>query len=147
MANEKTVKPSNQEKAFFIKQLFLKKHDFDVETPLYLLDNAWKPDAKLDLDVGHAKLSDDDYAVEIQLKIHVKIEKKSIFSMTVIYGGVFQMKGYNDDEMKRLINSFCPNTLFPYARQVVSQTTTQAGFPPLNLSPVDFEARFRANQK
>ena len=109
MANEKTVKPSNQEKAFFIKQLFLKKHDFDVETPLYLLDNAWKPDAKLDLDVGHAKLSDDDYAVEIQLKIHVKIEKKSIFSMTVIYGGVFQMKGYNDDEMKRLINSFCPN--------------------------------------
>ena len=83
--------------------------------------------------------------IEIKLSIHVSIDKKTVFDINLIYGGVFQMKGYSDDELKRLINSFCPNMLFPYARQVVSQTTTQAGFPPLNLSPIDFEARYRAS--
>ena len=145
VSNEKTVKPTSQSKEFLIKQLFLKKLDFDVQTPLHTLESKWQPDAKLDLNIGHTKLSSSDYCIEIKLSIHVSIDKKTVFDINLIYGGVFQMKGYSDDELKRLINSFCPNMLFPYARQVVSQTTTQAGFPPLNLSPIDFEARYRAS--
>ena len=143
--NDKRVKPSSPSKEFLIKQLLLKKLDFDVLTPLHTLKSKWQPDAKLDLNIGHDKSSSPDYCIEIKLSIHVSIDKKSVFAINIIYGGVFQMKGYSDDEMKRLINSFCPNMLFPYARQVVSQTTTQAGFPPLNLSPIDFEARYRAS--
>ncbi len=132
-----------ENRAFFIKQLYVKSLDFDVNTPLHVLQKEWKPDAKLDLDVSHTPYADGNYGIELKIMINVTIENKQIFNIKMTHGGLFQMSGYNGEEMARLVNSFCPNIIFPYARQVVSQITTQAGFPPLNLAPVDFEARFQ----
>ena len=145
--DNKTAPPApaqeQQERGLFIKQMYLKSIDFDVQTPVHEIQAEWKPDAKLDLDVQSSGFENDNYAIELTLNISVMIDKTNIFTLKLVHGGLFQIAGYNENDMARLLNSICPNMIFPFARQVVSNSTNQAGFPPLNLAPIDFEARYQ----
>ena len=129
-------------KSFLIKQVILTGSTFDVTTPVFELKEKWEPSAQFDLKVNEKHVGGDDFHVELIIDIAVKIKEQDIFKLTVSQSGLFDIQGYLDADMDRLKKSFCPNILFPYARQVVSQLTTSAGYPPLNLSPVDFETRY-----
>lgn len=137
------------ERKFLIKQVYSGRVHFNADTPAGLIREQWEPNADFTMDVTDKKVSDtdSDYMVDLTVKATVTIKETKVFTLEVSQTGVFSIEGYNDEQMDRLLKSFCPNILFPYVRQVVTQMTTQAGYPPLNLSPIDFEARYQALQK
>ena len=137
------TKEQATERAFIIKQIFIKKNALDVKVPPFELNKEWKPDATLNLDVQSKAIENDHYNVDLLIDINVKIDKQDVFSIQVTQSGIFEMSGYTDDQIDQLKNSFCANILFPYARQLVSTTTSQAGFPPLIMAPVDFDGRYQ----
>ena len=133
----------DSDRQFIIKQVFIKKTALDVTLAPFELTAQWQPDASMQIDVHTEKLADDDYIVELKTNIDVKNDSKQIFTIESVQSGIFQITGYTEEQMDQLRNSFCPNVLFPYARQIVSQLTSQAGFPPLIMAPIDFDGRYQ----
>ena len=127
---------------FNIEHIFLNDSSFKSEQPIHRSTVEWNPQANMSLDVKTSKF-DDQHDVSVIISVKVTIENKDVFNVTVNQGGTFTIKGYSEAEVKHLTESFCASILYPYARQKISDMITQAGYPPLHLSPVDFESRFR----
>jgi preprotein translocase subunit SecB len=74
--------------------------------------------------------------------VTAKVEDKVAFLAEVKQAGIFSLTGYSDQEMGPLVGSYCPNTLFPFAREVISDIVLKGGFPQLVLAPVNFDALY-----
>ena len=127
---------------FFIKQVYATSVSFDIQKPASAISEKWEPTADFSMQVTDSKQKE-DYVVGLIVEAKVKIKDTEVFNIKVHQAGEFAISGYDNAQLDRLLKSFCPNILFPYLRQLVTQMTTQAGFPPLNLSPVDFESRYQ----
>jgi len=92
-------------------------------------------------------ISDGYYEVVINLTVTAKVKEKTMFLVEVAYGGVFQVRNVPESEIDMVMGVTCPNILFPYLREVVSETVSRAGFPPVILHPMNFEAIFKARQQ
>ena len=136
-------KQTENERSFIIKQIFIKKSALVVDKAPFELKEEWNPDAEMKLDVKTQEVDKDHQLVELEITIDVKISKQQVFTIDVTQSGIFEMIGYTAEQNDQLRNTFCPNILFPYARQIISQLTSQAGFPPLIVAPVDFEGRYQ----
>lgn len=134
---------NKQEKSFFIQHLYLSQINFNVHTAAANISDQWEPESSFSLDIQGKTTEENKHLVELKLSIEVKIKDQKIFNIQLTQAGIFSIQGYSDEDIDKLQKVFCPNILFPYARQIVTQMTTQAGYPPLNLSPVDFESRYQ----
>ena len=130
-------------RAFVIKQIFIKRSALDIKIAPFELTSEWQPDASMDLDVEAKAIENNHFVVDLKTVIDVKNDGKEIFKIETIQAGIFEIAGYTETQVDQLKNSFCPNVLFPYARQIVSQLTSQAGFPPLIMAPIDFDGRYQ----
>lgn len=135
-------KQTEQERSFIIRQVFLKQQSLEVHIAPYELKQEWNPDATMNLDVKSKSIDEKHYLVDLVIDVHVKIGTDNVFTTKITQSGIFEMSGYTVEQNDQLLNSFCANVLFPYARQAVSSITNQAGFPPLILAPVDFDSRY-----
>lgn len=135
-------KQAEQERSFIIKQVFLRQQSLDVHVAPFELKQEWNPDATMNLDVKTKAVDEKHFLVDLLIDVHVKISTDNVFTTKITQSGIFEMAGYTAEQSDQLLNSFCPNVLFPYARQAVSSITNQAGFPPLILAPVDFDGRY-----
>lgn len=128
--------------AFSIEKLYLK--DLSVEVPnapqIYLDREA--PGINIQLQTKAQGLGDGVYEVELTVTVTAKIEEKTVFLVEVGQAGIFRILNVPDESMEPLLSIACPNILFPYAREVVSDTVTRAGFAPVILQPVNFEALY-----
>ena len=83
------------------------------------------------------------FEVTLTVTITVKTGETTAYLVEVTQAGIFALGGFNDEEMGPMIGSFCPNILFPYAREVVSDLVAKGGFPQLLLAPVNFDALYQ----
>ena len=90
----------------------------------------------------HNKIGENSYDVSLTIKAEASYGEKTMFIAEVEQSGVFVMNGYDDQEVKDLIAVYCPSTLFPYAREMLSSMVAKGGFPALNLQPISFEALY-----
>ena len=90
----------------------------------------------------HNKIGENSYDVSLTIKAEASYGEKTMFIVEVEQSGVFVMNGYDDQEIKDLIAVYCPSTLFPYAREILSSLVAKGGFPALNLQPISFEALY-----
>jgi preprotein translocase subunit SecB len=86
------------------------------------------------------------FEVSIKVTVTAKIEDKTMFLVEVTQAGIFQIRNVPEENLEMIAGITCPNILFPYAREVVSDLVTRAGFQPVLLNPINFEALF-AQQK
>lgn len=131
---------------FNIENIYLNHSEFKSPRPFHRTSKDWRPNANLKLEINSVK-HDDQFDVAVKIIVDVTMDKEEVFSVTVDQGGTFLIKGYTADEEEHLTESFCASILYPYARQKISDMITSAGFPPLHLSPIDFETRFRQLKK
>ena len=132
-------------KEFLIQKIYTKDLSFETPNSPQIFREKWEPDVNVQLGTATAVL-DAQYAVhEIVLSVTVtaKLGDKTAFLVEVQQAGIFTMRGYNTEELGMLAGSFCPNILFPFAREVVSDLVTRGGFPQLLLAPVNFEALYQ----
>ncbi|UTC24094.1 protein-export chaperone SecB [Candidatus Comchoanobacter bicostacola] len=130
-------------KEFVIESIWSTSVKFDAITPVHKLMDEWQPAANLDLDVQTEKHGD-KHVVKLIISVNVKIKNNEVFNLESTHTAVFNINGYEGDELNQILNSFCPGIIYPYAREKVSSIVSNAGYPPLHLSPVDFDARYRA---
>src|SRR5207245_1128119 len=76
---------------------------------------------------------------EVSVTITAKIGDKTAFLVEVVQAGIFRIQGIPDADLPAVLGIVCPNVLFPYARESVSDVVNRAGFPPVLLAPVNFE--------
>ena len=143
MAEEQGKKEESTEKAVALQTMYIKDISFEApNSPDVFLETDISPETKINLSNTHNKIGDDSYDVQLKVKVESIYGEKTMFVAEVEQGGVFLIKGYSDEEVKGLIAVFCPNTLFPFIRELVASLVTKGGFPALLLQPINFDALY-----
>ena len=140
---------TNEQEApqFAIEKLYIKDLSLEVpNAPAIFLENE-SPEISLQLQTGMQRLSEDAFEVVLTATVTSKIGEKTVFLVEVGQGGIFHIKNVPEDNMAPLLSIACPNILFPYAREAVSDAVTRAGFQPVLLSPVNFESLYQAQRQ
>ncbi len=129
---------------FAIEKIYIK--DLSVEVPnapqIYLERET--PQINIQLQTKAAGVGEGLYEVTLTTTATSKLGEKTVFLVEVGQAGIFRVQNVPEENMDPLLSIACPNILFPYAREVVSDAVIRAGFPPLLLQPVNFEALYMA---
>ena len=113
--------------------------------PGTMLAGGTNPAFNVSISVGVKKQDDETYAVELTLNAKANRAETLLFSVELVYGGVFRLRNMPEAQLSPLLMIECPRLIFPFARQVLASVTQQGGFPPLMMEPVDFAAIYRQN--
>lgn len=140
--------PQTAQPEFAIQRLYVK--DLSLETPncpqIFL--EPWEPELNMDLGTDASLVLEEGIReVVLTVTVTVKIKTKVAFLVEVKQAGIFALKGFSDEQMHHMLGSFCPNILYPYAREVVSDAVMRAGFPQLYLAPVNFDALYEQHKQ
>ena len=131
-------------KQFAIHKLYVKDASFESpESPSSFNFTKWDPKIDLNLTNSLKQIDADQYEVVLCVTVTVSHEGKNLFLVEVQQGGLVAISGFEEEEKKYLLGSQCMTILFPYAREVISDLSTRGGFPPLILSPVNFDALYQ----
>lgn len=103
---------------------------------------------KIDLNVEMNARGREDGLFEVDLKLSAKAERTDgpLFVVELLYGGVFQIGGVPGEEMEPVLLIECPRYLFPFARRIIAEVTSEGGFPPFLLDPIDFAGVYAARK-
>ena len=130
---------------FSIEKLYVK--DLSVEVPnapqIYLERES--PNVSIQLQNSAQGLGDGAFEVVLTVTVTATIGEKTVFLVAVSQGGIFRIQNVPDENLEPLLSIACPNILFPYSREIVSDAVTRAGFAPVVLQPVNFEAMYVAS--
>ena len=136
--------PQNDPNAphFEIQRIYVKDLSYEAPNTPHTFVEDWKPEVQLNLETKSNRVQDNLHEVVLSVTATVSSSKKSAFLIEVHMAGIFQMSGIPADQMRQMLGSFCPNILFPYAREVISDLVVRGGFPQLILAPVNFDALY-----
>jgi preprotein translocase subunit SecB len=130
------------EKQFAIQKIYTKDISFETPNAPKVFTLKWEPALDLNLGTHVEPLENSMYEVSLTLTVTVKIADSTAYLVEVNQAGIFSVAGFSEQEMGPMLGSFCPNILFPYAREVVSDLVSKGGFPQLILAPVNFDALY-----
>jgi len=140
--NAENAATPEEQAQFAIQRVYTKDVSFETPNSPAIFQKEWKPEVKLDLDTRSNKLADDTYEVVLAVTVTVTVEEQTAFLAEVQQAGVFTIGNMPEAQLAHMIGAFCPNTLFPYARETVANLVNRGSFPQLNLAPVNFDALF-----
>lgn len=132
----------NEQPVFGIEKLYVK--DLSVEVPnapeIFLEREA--PQVEIQLNTSGRGVGENVYEVVLTVTVTAKSADKTVFLVEVGQAGIFRIQNVPNEQIEPLIAVACPNILFPYAREAVSDSVTRAGFQPIVLQPVNFEGMY-----
>ncbi len=131
-----------QEQQFIIQRIYIKDVSFEAPNSPAIFTQEWNPNTNLDLNTKVNTLANDNYEVELFITITVKSDDRTAFLVEVKQAGVFFIQGYGQEQLNHLLAAYCPNILFPYAREVIAGMVSKGSFPELHLSPINFDALY-----
>ena len=137
-----TQATETQNPQFEIQRIFTKDISFESPNTPHTFVEEWKPEVTLNLETKSNKVQDNMHEVVLSITATVTSNKKTALLIEVHQAGVFMINGFNSEQLHQMLGSFCPNILFPYAREVVSDMVVRGGFPQLILAPVNFDALY-----
>lgn len=135
--NEQSPQPR-----FVIQKIYIKDLSFETPNSPKVFAQEWKPELNLQLSNESQRIAENVYETALSLTVTAKLGSQTAFLAEVHQAGIFTFNGYSDKEMGPLLGSYCPNILFPFARETVADLVTKGGFPPLLLAPVNFDALY-----
>lgn len=127
---------------FAIQRVYVKDISFETPNSPEIFQVEWTPEIHLDIDTRSNKLANDTYEVVLALTVTAKMGEKVGFLAEVSQAGIFTIGNMPEAQLAHTIGAFCPATLFPYARETVSNLVNKGSFPQVNLAPVNFDALF-----
>ncbi|MFN3579775.1 MAG: protein-export chaperone SecB [Pseudomonas sp.] len=150
MADENQTNPAangsdaNQPQVqFSLQRIYVKDLSFESPKAPAVFQTQWNPHVNLDLNTRHSQLQDGIHEVVLSLSATVTNGEEEVsFIAEVQQAGIFAISGLDEAAMRHTLGAFCPNILFPYAREAIDSLVLRGSFPPLMLSPVNFDALF-----
>lgn len=132
----------NAEPQFSIEKIYLKDVSFESpDTPTIFTDD-WSPEINMDLNSTGKPVEGNIFEVELNITVTAKNKDKTAFLVEIKQCGIFSISGMDEANLNGMLGSFCPNILFPYAREAISDLVSKGGFPQLLLAPVNFDALY-----
>jgi len=111
--------------------------------PASLRGREKAPGININVNVNANPMSQTEYDVTLALTAKATIDEEVLFNVELLYGGVFRVEGFPQEHMLPLLFIECPRLLFPFARQIIADSTRNGGFPPLMIDPIDFAQMFQ----
>ncbi len=135
----------DSDKRLSIVKIYVK--DFSFESPLapnVFKEGEWSPKTNLNLRSAHTAVDEKHHEVVLSITIEAKDsdKDKTLFLIELHQAGLFEIGGYGKEEFGALVGSFCPNILFPYARESIAGMIQKGGFPEFVLQPINFDALY-----
>ncbi|MCC5886903.1 MAG: protein-export chaperone SecB [Gammaproteobacteria bacterium] len=129
--------------SFAMQRIYVKDISFESPRSPEIFRGNWKPRINLDLNTRSRILETDLYEVILTLSIEASAEgEQTGFIVELQQAGVFHISGLDEAQLQHTLASYCPNLLFPYARETVDSLVLKGSFPPLMLAPVNFDALY-----
>ena len=133
---------SSNEMQVQIQRVYTKDVSFEAPNAPQVFQKEWEPEVKLDLDTASSQLADEVYEVVLRVTVTATVGEDTAFLCEVQQAGIFTISGIEGTQMAHCLGAYCPNILFPYARECVTSLVSRGTFPQLNLAPVNFDALF-----
>ena len=140
-------KQDDAQREFALQRIYTKDISFETPNSPTIFQQEWKPESSVSLNTGVNKLSDNVFEVILTVTVTTKLGKKTAYLAEVKQAGIFGISSFPEQELGPLLGSYCPNLLFPYVREVVSDLVTKGSFPQLVLQPVNFDALYAQHQQ
>jgi len=139
MADTGKQNPQVAQGQFTMQRIYTK--DVSLETPNSpaVFTQQWQPKIDVQLNYHSQSVAQDLYEVVVAVTVTATHEEKTAFLVEVNQAGLFGIKGFQEQQLSQVLGAFCPNILFPYAREAISDLVSRAGFPQLLLAPVNFD--------
>ncbi|MDR2507842.1 MAG: protein-export chaperone SecB [Candidatus Accumulibacter sp.] len=133
---------------FSIEKIYVKDISLEVpHAPAIFLEND-APETNIQIQITSRHVGDDIFESLLKVTVTATLgEKKTLFLVEVAQGGVFRLQNIPEADIEPLLSVACPNILFPYIREVISDLATRAGFAPVILQPVNFEALYASRRQ
>ena len=127
---------------FSLQRIYVKDLSFEAPKSPEIFRQDWTPSVALDLNTRQKPLEGDFHEVVLTLSVTVKNGEETAFIAEVQQAGIFLIKNLDAGSMSHTLGAFCPNILFPYARETLDSLVTRGSFPALMLAPVNFDALY-----
>ena len=124
---------------FQIQKLYAKDVSFELPNAPQVFQQEGQADVKMSLSQRVEDLGENLHEVVLTVTVTATVGEKTAYLAEVAQAGIFLVTGFNEQATHAVMNTMCPSTLFPYARQTISSLIADGGFPPLTLQPVNFE--------
>jgi len=132
-----------EQRQFAIQRIYTKDISFELPQAPDIFLKEWKPQIDINLGVQINPLPEENVEVVITVNVEATQEDKPAFLVEVQQAGIFLVSGFSEEEKLPLLHIGATNTLFPYAREVVSDLVTRGSLPTFVLQPVNFETMYQ----
>ena len=136
----------NQNPVFQIQRIYLKDLSLEQPNSPQILLEQGQPQVEINLTLGAGPIADGMFEVTVMATVTTKINDKTLFLVEAKQGGIFEIRNIPEEQLRQILGIACPGIVYPYLRAIVSDVCTRAGFPPVVLSEVNFQAMYEAQQ-
>ena len=131
----------NQGGQFALERIYVKDLSFEVPSSKVFL-GEWKPEMNVNLNTETQRIGDSHFEVALTVTVTANNSGATAFVAEVKQAGIFMVEGIPEPQLSQLLGAYCPNILFPYVREAISDIVTKGSFPQLLLAPVNFDALY-----
>lgn len=130
------------ETSFAIQRIYIKDVSFETPNSPNIFPKEWKPEIQLEMNSSSQQLADNVFEVALRITLTTKSNDEVAYICEVTQAGIFAVVGFTGNQLAHCLGAYCPNILFPYARETISSLVNKGTFQPVNLEPVNFDALF-----
>ena len=123
-----------------LQKVYLKDASYEAPNAPGIFSGEWKPAINLNLATRHTNLGKNSYEVVLEATVEAKQDDNVAFLAEIQQAGIFLVRGFDEEELSKVLATFCPTQIYPYARESIADLVGKGGFPQLHLQPVSFEA-------
>ena len=143
----KFIMADDAQPIFQIQRIYLKDLSLEQPNSPQILVEQTQPQVDIQLGVGAAPVTEGIFEVTVTATVTTKVGDKVLFLVEAKQAGIFEIRNVPDEQMQGIVSIVCPQMVYPYLRAIVSDVCTRAGFPPILLTEVNFQAMFEAQQQ
>jgi preprotein translocase subunit SecB len=125
-----------------LQKIYVKDLSFESPKAPQIFTTTVSPQTQLNIRSSAQDLGNNNHEITLTLTVEAKDKDTTLFLIEIAQAGIFLIQGYSAEEHSVLLGSFCPNTLYPFAREAVSDVVGKGGFPQLLLQPINFDALY-----
>ena len=126
-----------------IEKVYLKDASIEIpNAPQIFLENV-QPQIDVQMNTRAGQIAEGLFESVLTVTVTAKAGEKTVFLVEAAQAGIFQIRGFSGDDLQAILGIGCPTSIFPYARETIASLINRAGFPPINLAPISFEALYQ----
>ncbi|CAN5258666.1 protein-export chaperone SecB [soil metagenome] len=137
---------ANLDPVFQIQRVYLKDMSLEQPNSPEILLNQEQPGVEIQLGVDAKPVADGLYEISVTATVHTKIEEKTVFMVEAKQAGIFEIRNIGNDQLGTLLGIACPQIVYPYLRSNVADIIQRAGFPPVHMAEINFQAMYEQQQ-